>query len=250
MKNSFENLSHYHDTGEHAISRGLDTYKYMVFEEKNSYWLREKPENIIPDDPEGWVMRHFYKLKHFIPEQKDNKLSSREDESVQFTWDWKEDEIFGGFDNFFSNDASALDLGSGKGVALKEINEQFKDRNVKCVGIDYRYIQKPQQNSKKLVAGDFENLPFKDNSFNRILSVESFPCWLPNKEKAIDQYVSEITRVSQIGTIWRGTLPSYDIGDEIKFPTDVVIGKFVENGWEVVASVNSFVAKLVLKTNG
>ena len=39
-------------------------------------------------------------------------------------------------------------------------------------------------------------------------------------------YIKEITRVSQIGTIWRGTLPPrHDEHDIIKFPTDKIIKK-------------------------
>ena len=98
-----------------------------------------------------------------------------------------------------------------------------------------------------MIAGYFASLPFGDNSFNRILSVESFPCWLPDKEQTIDEYIAEITRVSQIGTIWRGTLPTYEIEDKVKFPTDVIIDKFVKSGWEVVANRDSFSAKLSTK---
>lgn len=247
MKNSFEKLEHYHDTGKHAISRGFETYKSMVFKDDDNSWLREKPESMTPDNPEQWSMRHFHTLEHFIPEQVDNKLSSRKDQQVQFEWDWKEEKIFGGLNSFFSNDSLVLDLGSGRGIATQEINEQYKDKNVKCIGVDYRYSQEPPHDAKNLVAGDFENLPFKDNAFNRILSVESFPCWLPSEEQAIDRYISEITRVSQIGTIWRGTLPTYEMEDAIKFPTDTLIRKFVESGWEVVVSAQSFSAKLVVK---
>ena len=131
-------------------------------------------------------------------------------------------------------------------MAVNEINEHFKERGITCTGVDYRYSYE-QQTSKNLVAGDFANLPFKDESFNRILSVESFPCWLPNKEETINKYIEEITRISQIGTIWKGTLPKYDEHDTIKFPTDVIIRKFVENGWEVFVSGDSFSAKLTLK---
>jgi ubiquinone/menaquinone biosynthesis C-methylase UbiE len=201
---------------------------------------------MVPKNPMQWSMRHFHTLEHFTPERTDGKIQSLKDQSVQFEWDWKEDKIFGGLDNFFVDNSTVLDLGSGKGIAVNEINEQFADRQIKCVGVDYRYLQE-QQTAKNLVAGDFANLPFKDESFDRLLSVESFPCWLPDKELAIDKYIEEITRVSKIGTIWRGTLPEYDEYDTIKFPTDSIIRKLVENGWELVISGNSFSAKLVIK---
>jgi hypothetical protein len=36
MEKPFKNLEHYHDTGEHAISRNLETYKSMVLKMKAS----------------------------------------------------------------------------------------------------------------------------------------------------------------------------------------------------------------------
>jgi len=246
MEKPFKNLEHYHDTGEHATSRDLETYKSMVFRDESKNWLRTKPEDMVPENSMQWSMRHSHTLERFIPEQTGRAMQSRKDQTIQFEWDWKEGKIFGGLNNFFLENAQMLDLGSGKGIAVNEINEQFKERGIECTGVDYRYAHE-QQTAKNLVAGDFANLPFKDESFNRILSVESFPCWLPNEEQTIDKYIEEITRISQIGTIWRGTLPKYDEYDTIKFPTDVIIRKFVENGWEVFVSGDSFSAKLTLK---
>ena len=247
MEKPPKNLEHYHDTGEHAISRNLETYKSMVFQDEGENWLKAKPEDMVPENPMQWSMRHFHTLEHFIPGRANGKIQSRKDQSVQFECDWKEEKIFGGFNDFFVDNAQILDLGSGKGIAVNEINEQFKKRGINCTGVDYRYSQEKEQTAKNLVAGDFANLPFKDESFDRILSIESFPCWLPNEEQTIDRYIEEITRVSRAGTIWRGTLPKYDEYDTIKFPTDVVIRKFVENGWEVVVSRDSFTAKLAFK---
>lgn len=246
MEKPSEYLEYYHDTGEHAISRNLEAYNSMVFKDEGRYWLREKPKDMYPDNPMQWSMRTFHTLEHFIPKQTDAKIQSSKDESVQFEWDWGEEKIFGGRDNFFADNSTVLDLGSGRGIAVNEINEQFVDRQIKCVGADYRYLQE-QQAVKNLVACDFANLPFKDESFNRVLSVESFPCWLPVEEQTIDKYIEEITRISKIGTIWRGTLPKYNEYDTIKFPTDSIIRKFVENGWEVVVSGDSFSAKLLIK---
>lgn len=246
MEKPFKNLEHYHDTGEHAISRDLETYKSMVFQDEGEHWLRAKPENMTPDNPMQWSMRHFHKLEHFIPERTAGIIQGRKDQTIQFEWDCKEGKIFGGLDNFFSENAQVLDLGSGKGIAVNEINEQFKERGITCTGVDFRYSH-DESTAKNLVAGDFANLPFKDESFSRILSIESFPCWLPNEEQTIDKYIEEITRISQVGTIWRGTLPKYDDYDMIKFPTDIIIRKFVENGWEVFVSGDSFSAKLTLK---
>lgn len=247
MEKPFNPLEHYHDTGEHAISRGFEAYKSMVFKDEGEYWLRVKPQDMVPENPMQWSMRHFYTLQHFIPTQVGATLKSCKNQSVQFEWGWKEEKIFGGLENFFTKNTRILDLGSGKGIAKDEINERFKERGVRCVGVDYRYSREQEHKVKNLVASDFVNLPFKDESFDRILSVESFPCWLPDEEQTIDKYIEEITRVSKTGTIWRGTLPKYDEYDTIKFPTDVIIRKFVESGWEVVVSGDAFSAKLMSK---
>ena len=59
--------------------------------------------------------------------------------------------------------------------------------------------------------------------------------------------MDEITRVSRIGTIWRGTLPTYEPEDMVKFQTDDLIEKFVERGWKVIVSGISFSEKLIIK---
>lgn len=240
-------FEHYHDTGEHAISRNLEDYKKMAFKEDSNYWLKTKPEKMTPDDPQQWSLRHLHTLEHFIPEKTDDKIIAKKDSSIQYEWDWKEKNIFGGLKSFFQNDSTILDLGSGKGIAVQEINKEFRDKNIKCIGVDYRYTEEQPSEEKNLVAGDFKNLPFLNNAFNRILGIESFPTWLPKEEKLIDNYIEEITRVCAVDSIWRGTLPQYDIEDEIIIPTNVLIEKFVKAGWEVIITNNSFIAKLIYK---
>lgn len=242
-----ERLEHYHDTGEHAFNRGLKEYKSMIFIDSSDLWLKEKPKEMTPENSMQWSMRHFHVLKHFIPKQLENQIIPTKDESCGYEWDLKEGEIFGGIKGFFISDSNVLDLGSGSGKAVKEINNEFKTKNIKCVGIDHRYFEKKPDDAENLFAGDFENLPFDDESFDRILSVESFPCWLPNDEKLIDRYIEEITRVSKLGTIWRGTFATYDFEDKVIFSTDQIMEKFTKSGWEVFAHNNSFSAKLIYK---
>jgi hypothetical protein len=63
MEKPPKNLEHYHDTGEHATNRDLETYKSMVFKDEGKTWLREKPENMKPENPMQWSMRHFHMAK-------------------------------------------------------------------------------------------------------------------------------------------------------------------------------------------
>ena len=242
-----EKLNYYYDTREGAINRGLEEYKEMAFNDDSDNWLSDKPEGMNPNNPQEWSLRHYHSLKHFIPKKEKNNIVCQEDDSVQYEWDWQGKKVFGGLDNFFTKGARVLDVGSGTGRAVREINEQFIDKNVNCIGVDARYF-KEDSHDPNLVAGSLDNLPFKDNSFDRILGVESFPAWLPDDEKSIDKNISEITRVSRLGTIWRGTLPHYDENDKIKFSVDQLTDKFVEHGWEVVTSKQDhFFARLIYK---
>ncbi len=244
MEKTFKYLDHYQDPGEYAISRDLATYKAMVFQDEGEGWLKTRPADMIPEKPMQWSMRHYHTLAHFTPEQTEEGIRSRKDPTIAFEWDWKEGKMFGGLDHFFAEHSRILDLGSGKGLAVHEINEQLQERDITCIGIDDRYFnEKPRD--KNLIAGDFAQLPFEDESFNRMLSVESFPCWLPKEEKTIDTYIEEMTRISQVGTIWRGTLPKYYEDDIISFSTETIVRKIVENGWEVLVNGDAFAAKLV-----
>lgn len=238
---------HYHDTGEHAINRGLDGYMTMIFPEEGIHWLRVKPKNMTPKNPMEWSMRHNHTLEHYIPKNKGIRFYK--DSSIQYEWNWEEGVIFGGSENFFAPGSLILDLGSGTGKAVQDINKRYGSRGVRCFGVDYRYSQKRPHTVANLVAGDFANLPFGENEFDRVLAVESFPCWLPDEEVSIDQYFKEITRVSMLGSVWRGTLPTYSEPEEVIFPTDRIVRKFVENGWEVFVHGAAFSAKLAIKNS-
>lgn len=236
----------YHDMGEHAYKeRTLDEYKSMVFKDSSDDWLTVKPERIAPKNPEEWIERHFHSIKHFTSS---GEVVHR-DRTIRYEWDWPETNIFGGFDGFFSQGVQVLDLGSGHGQTVKEINDRYGHKGIKAVGIDYRYRYDRPKVANNLVGGNFIGLPFKDNSFNRLLSIESFPAWLPKDKKVIQRYFREITRVSQDGTIWRGTFPTYDEYDNPSVSFEELIGYFCLSGWEVVDMRGySFAAKLYKET--
>ncbi len=250
MEKSTGEMRHYYDTGEHAYTRGLNEYLSMVFKDGSEQWLNSKPDYIHPENPQGWVSRHDHSIKRYYPDNNGNKVCCRKDNTIAYEWDLRGSEIFGGKEGFFSDNSTILDLGSGKALAVEQINQLYASRNVKCLGVDYRYVKDQPQRSGEVVAGLFDNLPFADNAFNRILSVESFPSWLPSDERTIGRYIEEITRICKPAAIWRGTMPTYDLPDEKIFPADIIISRIVENGWEFVLIHNwSFAAKLQAKKN-
>lgn len=238
------NPSGYHDTGEHAYKeRTLATYAAMLFRDSSKRWFAQKPDTMTPDDPMQWSMRHYHKIAHYFS----NNDLIQTDSNITYDWDWPEYTVFGGYDGFFSPKTQILDLGSGHGQVVQEINSKFKDRDISCVGVDYRYVHDRPADGINLVGADFKALPFPDKSFNRLLSVESFPAWLPKDKTLIDRYLDEITRISEAGTLWRGTLPSSE--DDRDIPTvlhEELFSMFVQRGWELVIDQgnNSFTAKL------
>lgn len=233
----------YHDTGEHAYKqRSLADYSSMLFRDSTKDWLALQPSTMIPDNTMEWSMRHWHELCHYSPNPVDGLPLSE----TTHDWDWPKTGIFGGSNEFFSDGAQIIDLGSGHGRAVHEINERYKNQNIQCFGVDYRYHHDRPEKALNLVGANFEALPFADGLFNRLLSVESFPAWLPKDEKKVERYFDEITRVSSHDALWRGTLPT--LGDESDMPTIThydLARMFTQRGWEVVFDTgkNSFAAR-------
>jgi len=234
----------YYDTGWHAYAeRDLSDYRAMVFNDSSERWLSVKPDDITPDNPMKWSMRHEHRLRHYVP----LKGAVLEDDSIEYEWDWPEENIFGGDDGFFVNNSQVLDLGCGHGKVAQEINEKYGKKKIKCTGLDHRLGYEKPPETDSLVAGNFKSMPFRDGEFDRLLGVESFPAWLPTSKELMAQYFLEITRVSKEGAIWRGTLiDEEDITSEGITTKDIING-FVKNGWELLINGRSFAARLVNK---
>lgn len=81
--------------------------------------------------------------------------------------------LFGGLRSFFRTGKKILDLGSGVGKATKELNDLFSNSGIDIIGID---VNIPEVKSD-IVGADFMNLPFKNNSIDRIMALETFPRW-------------------------------------------------------------------------
>lgn len=230
----------YYDTREEYTARNLETYKLMVFDEN---WEETKP-NAQPGSITEQSLQALHGISFFVPskDRAPQKLTGK-----NYEWDLPGGEPFGGEKSFFERNAIVLDLGSGKGIAKDEINIRYGSIGLQCLSYDFRYLLRGYDTEvhpfyemelpKKAgssVAGGFDCLPFADNSFNRILSVESFPAWLPKGQADFNRYFTEITRVSQKGAIWRGTLPSMEGLLPSGYKSFSLEKAFCENGWEVI----------------
>ena len=240
----------YMETSDRAYrERGLNDYLRYVFRDSSDGWLAQRPKDMTPENAEKWSLRHLHGLEHFV--LSDDGKSFKKDQAIFYDWDWEEPTVFGGVDGFFSPNARILDLGSGMGKAAKEINMKYQYKSIKCIGVDYRYHrERPIEAEHNLSGGHFDNLPFSPGVFDRLLSVETFPSWLPFSLDMAKRYFEEISRVSKNGAIWRGTLPRldevhhYHIKNEIS--EDDLIRLFVVCGWDLVIdrAKSSFMAKL------
>lgn len=89
-----------------------------------------------------------------------------------------------GFFEFRDND-NVLDIGCGGGEAIRKMSQKVK--NGKIIGVDYselsvklstkHNINDVECGKVKVAEASVEKLPFEDNSFDKIITVESFYFW-------------------------------------------------------------------------
>lgn len=102
-----------------------------------------------------------------------------------------------------------LDLGSGPNSNFaKDVEEQIKETEV--VSVDYTFededdienqkqtIEEKDNDDLKQVKALFSKLPFKDNSFDIVVSAFAMPFYLQDKER-IEKAIEEIIRVLENG---------------------------------------------------
>lgn len=102
----------------------------------------------------------------------------------------------------FKKDDRILDIGCGGGMTLHRMAEKVPEGHL--TGIDYSdvSVKKSSELNKELIAGgkmeilegSVEKLPFEDNSFDKIVTVESFYFWPNPKEN-----LKEVRRVLKEG---------------------------------------------------
>lgn len=157
--------------------------------------------------------------------------------------------LCGGRREFFSEGAQILDIGSGGGKALLMMNELYGSRGVKVIGLDDAYKDRIPNglNAETAIAGNWREMPFEDNGFDRFLSCESNLKWLGKSTGGIFftendiQTIDEVTRVAREGAIWRATF-SGNLAENKLF-----IQTMVNNDWKVFFYVRTMIAQLVHK---
>ena len=99
------------------------------------------------------------------------------------------------------NGQKVLDAGCGFGGTIASLNEQFTDMDLVGLNIDLRQIQRARQqvqaqsgNQIEFMHGDACELPFEDNSFDRVLSVECI-FHFPSRQR----FFEEVQRVLKPG---------------------------------------------------
>ena len=105
---------------------------------------------------------------------------------------------------------TVLDIGCGGGMTLKRIAEKTNGR---VCGIDYssESVAKSRQlngDRVEVIEGSVEAMPYEDNSFDRIVTVESFYFWPDHKEN-----LKEVRRVLKEGGTFQIIADVYDDGN-------------------------------------
>jgi malonyl-CoA O-methyltransferase len=91
--------------------------------------------------------------------------------------------------SFKNNCVNILELGAGSGIFTTLLNQNFNYNMLTCIDLAYNFIKLNQEDNK--VQGDILHLPFKNNTFDTIVSSSTFQ-WI----KDIKRLLREIYRVS------------------------------------------------------
>jgi cyclopropane fatty-acyl-phospholipid synthase-like methyltransferase len=97
-----------------------------------------------------------------------------------------------------NSSSSILDVGCAKGFMVHDFFEQIKGINVKGIDIsDYAIKNGKKEIKDRLIVGNAKNLPFEDNFFDYIISINTIHNLDLNECK---KALSEIQRVSKISS--------------------------------------------------
>lgn len=119
--------------------------------------------------------------------------------------------LFEFFDNF-KDDSKILILGSGGNTFTKELEQKFPKLNFTSLDLSYFLVHREGEElflqhegksltlekSKQMLSANWEQLPFRKESFDGFFSHYSFPFWGKN----FDEGVGDISRVAKQGSKW------------------------------------------------
>ena len=220
--------------------------EYSLFQVKEAYVYKNIlfPDSLT-DNPGcnlflAWLLTARLKIDHdnFVYFRADSTIKNKEVPLNKIA------STTGGQKEFFKPGAKILDIGSGAGIAVSQLSNFYPETTI--VGLELLYKSKPPAYPEHglFVGGDWNKLPFKDNEFTGIFSLETFPTyaeWIWDYEKTFEEF----TRISKPGAVWRGTLKDGSVkGDPASM---ALVSYMTGNGWDVFINNHKFVAKLVNK---
>lgn len=136
-----------------------------------------------------------------------------------------------GLEDIMQSGNTVLDIGCGFGYLLRRMNKRFPGFDLYGVDLLEKCISKAKENvpSAKIIQANFQSLPFKNESFNMIVSsniVDYSFDGLFDKTFDIKNLVKEIYRVLKIGGVY-ATFDHYGL-DETSSPWLGTLSYFFE----------------------
>ena len=114
-----------------------------------------------------------------------------------YSYDGRWNNVIRGMEKYwgFSGDVSVLDIGCAKGFMLHDFKELFPDSTVAGIDVsEYALLNSMPSVKPNLKLGSAEELPFDDNSFDLVISINSIHNLPITKCK---QAIREVSRVSR-----------------------------------------------------
>ena len=114
-----------------------------------------------------------------------------------YSYDGRWKNVIRGMEKYwgFSGDVSVLDIGCAKGFMLHDFKELFPDSTVAGIDVsEYALLNSMPSVKSNLKLGSAEELPFDDNSFDLVISINSIHNLPITKCK---QAIREVSRVSR-----------------------------------------------------
>lgn len=178
----------------------INTIKMLFEDDDPEFWTEEQKENfnyLSKKLEKEWIEENQKddQLKTTIEGNPSNptgeagrKMVERMNNSHKGLTNWGLDHLK------LENPEAILDIGCGGGAAIANLHERYPEAIVYGIDISEVSVEKSLEYNEKAVKegkvkvslGNVEDLPFPDNFFDLIISVESYFFW-PDFQKALNQ---------------------------------------------------------------